>query len=151
MSGFRRMIDMARSTEEVKKDLAPPCAPSPDCTAPVYPYGLCINLTEDELEKLGIDGECDVGDVIHLFAMAEVTSKSEHKSKTSDGAEKQCCRIELQITHLGLEDEDREEMADADRQERGRKRYGDDAPKETDEKPAGGGEMHLAKSRYREA
>lgn len=151
MSGFHRMVDMARSPQEVKKDLSPAPMSSPDSSEPVYPYGLCINLSEEEIDKLGIDtGDCCIGDMIHLFAMAEVTSVSEHKTKTADGSEKQCCRIELQITHLGLEDEDREEMAAADRKDRSRKRYGEDAAKETDTKPDGGGEMHFGKSRYRD-
>lgn len=139
MAGFRRMIDMARSPEEVKKDLAPLAMPSPE-SAPSYPYGLCISLTEDELEKLGIDGDCEIGDMIHLFAMAEVTSCSEHKTKAADGSEKTCCRIELQITHLGLEDEDREEEPDG----KARKRYGDD----DDEEEEGDGEA-LGSRSYR--
>ncbi len=124
MSGFRRMIDMARDPEEVKKDLAPISMPSPDSAAPVYPYGLCISLGEKEIEKLGIDTDgCSVGDMIHLFAMAKVTSFSESERETADGRRENCCRIEMQITHLGLEEEDREEMADADREDRSRKRY----------------------------
>jgi hypothetical protein len=126
MSGFHRMIDMARSPEEIKKDMAPMSMPSPESSAPAYPYGLCINLTEAEIDKLGIDAaDCSVGDMIHLFAIAKVTSRSDNEMETAGGGRKQCCRIELQITHLGLEDEDREDMAEASR-ERGRKRYGGD-------------------------
>lgn len=127
MSGFHRMIDMARSPEEVKKDLAPMSMPSPDASAPVYPWGLCINLTERELEKLGIDAsDCCTGDMIHLFAIAKVTSKNDTEVETAGGEREKRCRIELQITHLGLEDEDREEMAETDRGEKARKRYGGD-------------------------
>jgi hypothetical protein len=65
-----------------------------------YPYGLRICLTHKELEKLGIDGDCDVGDMIDLRCFATVTSIS--KNETEGGAE---CRIELQIEKIALEDE----------------------------------------------
>ena len=87
-------------------------------TGPKYPYGLCISFDEDTLEKLGLDdGEMpEVGDMIHLMAMAKVTSVSENERESVGGATKKCCRIELQITHLATENEDtesvREEMAE---------------------------------------
>ncbi len=148
MSGFHRMVDMARSPEEVKKDLMPMAASSPEITAPVYPYGLCISLGEDEIDKLNVDVDgCAVGDMIHLSAMAKVTSYSESEYEKPDGTRKRCCRIELQITHLGLEDEDRE---DAEPAQRARRRYGggDD---DVETSPAGdgkAGEMHVEKSGY---
>jgi len=70
-----------------------------------YPYGLCISLTDQELSKLKLDVP-DAGDMIHLFAMAKVTSVSQRDE--ADGTK--CSRVELQITHLGLENEDAEEM-----------------------------------------
>ncbi len=90
-----QMIDMARDVEQE-------IAQMPQQS--IYPYGLSICLTNDELEKLGLESNCEVGDMIHLMAMAKVTSIS--KNETQDG---ESCRIELQITHLGLEDEDKEE------------------------------------------
>ena len=75
-----------------------------------YPCGLSISLTDAELEKLDLDGECEVGDMIHLFAFAKVTSVSKR-----DAAGGECCRIELQVTHIGLEDED-DENRDAERE-----------------------------------
>jgi len=94
------MKDMAISPEE-QKEMVEFSIPTMD--APSYPYGLCISLTEKELEKLDLSPDCEVGDMIHLFAMAKVTSVS--INETQDG---ECCRVELQITHLELEDEDGE-------------------------------------------
>lgn len=104
MARFRAMKDMARTTEE-KVEAMMPTVPA---DMPDYPYGLCISLTEAELEKLGLDDECEVGDMIHLFAMAQVTSVSKTQN---DGGN--CCRIELQVTHLGCEDEDTETAEEA--------------------------------------
>lgn len=96
MASVRRMRDMERSPEE--KFAAIPSPAQND-----YPYGLCISLTEQELEKLDLEPDCEVGDMIHGFFMAKVTSVSKNDV---DG--KKTCRVELQITHLGLEDEDME-------------------------------------------
>ena len=93
--------DMAQSPKEAEESM--PC-PSP-ADAPRYPYGLCISLCEDELEKLGVDeGELEVGDIIHLHAFALVTSASESATMGGD----KHCRVELQITHMSLESEDEE-------------------------------------------
>lgn len=97
------MVNMAKNKEELAETPMEEMAED----APIYPYGLCICLTQDELEKLDLDSDCNVGDTIHLMAMAKVTSIS--KNETSEGEN---CRIELQITDLGLEDED-EEVEDA--------------------------------------
>ncbi len=100
------LVNMAKNKEEL--------AETPDIEAaedrPIYPYGLSICLTQDELDKLDLDSDCQVGDTIHLFAMAKVTSIS--KNETTEGEN---CRIELQITDLGLEDEDEEEEPEAPR------------------------------------
>jgi len=78
-------------------------------SVPAYSYGLCLSLEDDELEKLGIDEELPtVGDIIHLCALAKVTSASQSEREMSDGSKKQCRRIELQITHLATEDEEDE-------------------------------------------
>jgi len=98
-----KMTDMAKTPAEIKEDM--PTMPSSDSVVNRYPYGLCISLTEDELSKLKMDGTPSVGDMVHLFAMARVTSVSENEK--SDGSK--CCRVELQITHLGTEDESEEE------------------------------------------
>jgi hypothetical protein len=70
-----------------------------------YPYGLCVSLNTQTLENLEVDHDDmpEVGDMIHLMAMAKVTSV---RMTDSEHGPERC--IELQITHLALEDEDDE-------------------------------------------
>jgi len=99
-----KMMDMGKTPEEVKEEKDKYSSPMPiSDVINRYPYGLCISLTGAELEKLKLPVP-DAGDMIHIFAMAKVTSVSQNE--TADG--KKCCRAELQITHLGLENEDDE-------------------------------------------
>jgi hypothetical protein len=100
------MVDMAHSTEDMKTEY--PGIPD-DVLAGMdkYPSGLTIWFGNDELEKLDLDtSDVEVGDFIHLFCFAKVTSIS--KNETSEGCRQ---RIELQITNIACEDED-EEMDD---------------------------------------
>lgn len=75
----------------------------PENMQPMYPYGLCIRLTSEELQKLDLEDNCNVGDMLHMHALCEVTSVS--KNQTQDGTK--CC-VELQITHIACESEDEE-------------------------------------------
>lgn len=116
MAYMRSMIDMARTPEEVKKDQPPPIG---EAVGPAYPWGLCISLEDDSLKKLKLDGELpSVGDMIHLFAMAKVTSVSENERENTRGEKTRCCRVELQITHLATEDEDNEAPSREERMDR---------------------------------
>lgn len=109
MAMFSKMISMARSTEEVKKEIdkyAGGPASIKDATVPTYPYGLCLSLDDESLNKLGLKGDLpDVGDMIHFCAMGRVTSASEREEGEADGDKKTCRRIELQITDMGMENE----------------------------------------------
>ena len=62
--------------------------------------GLCISLNDEVLNQLDVDDDVEVGDMLHLRVMVEVTSV--HK----DGGG---CRIEAAITHGTVEDEDKED------------------------------------------
>ncbi len=67
-------------------------------------YDICkslgITFSQDELDKLELDGDCEVGDLLHMVCMAKVTSIS--KSENS-------CRIEMQIIDVeAMEDENNE-------------------------------------------
>lgn len=88
--------------------------PYPMSDRPKYPYGLCISLTHKELEKLNVDpSEAVVGGIIHLHAMARITSVSASDSQASqysDGGPQ--CRIELQIEDMMVESEDEENTDD---------------------------------------
>ena len=71
---------------------------------PIYPYGLSICLTQNELEKLEVDySDWQVGDLFHLMAMAKITSISEHETEGGKN-----CRVEMQIVALSGENEDLE-------------------------------------------
>lgn len=100
------MVDMARSTEEMQESMMGTMV-RPEVNK--YPYGLCISLTHDELEKLDLDDECEVGDILHIVAMARVTSVS--KNETTSG---QNCRIELQIFDIETMENENTEYGDED-------------------------------------
>ena len=93
---WSKLVDMEMDDEE-KLDAV---CPMPMPTKASYPYGLRLCLTHKELAKLGLDADCEIGDMIDLRCFAEVTSIS--KNDYGSGEE---CRIELQITHMAAEDE----------------------------------------------
>lgn len=69
----------------------------------LYPYGLAICLNDEELQKLDLDDDIEVGEIVHLHCLAKIISVS--SNDTNDGIKK---RVELQITHIAAEDEDKE-------------------------------------------
>lgn len=96
------MKDMSKTPAEIQDELSP--APSTKAERiNEYPYGLCICLDEDSINKLQIENMPEVGDGIMLMAVAKVTSVS--SMETAAGARR---RIELQITHMELEEGDDE-------------------------------------------
>lgn len=103
MDKIPAMVDMAATPDEEQEILSP--------SPPKYPYGLCISLCQDELEKLGLEEEeLSVGDMIHLHALAKVTSVSSYESE--DGSHD---RVELVLAYIAAEDED-EENEEEDRE-----------------------------------
>ena len=92
------MVDMKRTPAEAQAQQIETATP------PEYPYGLCISFGNEEMEKLGLDDDVQVGDMLHMHCMAKVTSVSSHDHETSG----KHCRIELQITHIQAEDEEAE-------------------------------------------
>lgn len=109
MARFHQMVDMRRTPAEKAEQIAEAMVPPTIAAIPDVPYGLRISLSEDELQKLGIDiadpdDTCEVGDMIHLFCMATVTAVS--REQTGDGVRE---RVELSITEMAVENEDREE------------------------------------------
>ena len=93
------MVSMKRTPAEVKAD----AMPTPD----VYPYGLSISLCDDELEKLGLGDDVQVGDMLHLHCMGKVTAVSKHDSEAGGSSR----RVEIQITDMVGESEDDENDA----------------------------------------
>ena len=97
---WSRMVDLELD-DEAQLEAAMPIA-MPD--KPRFPYGLRICLTHDELKKLNLEPDCEIGDVIDLRAFAVVTSVS--MNETDHGQE---CRVELQIQKLAIENETTED------------------------------------------
>lgn len=96
------MTDMKRTPKEKEEPRilgAAVVAPS----EPDYPWGLRITLTSEELEKLDMEGDCEVGDYLHMHCFAKVTSVSEDERN----GEKECT-VCLTITHMEAESEDDE-------------------------------------------
>jgi len=87
-----KLHDMEDEAEEDQANAEPSSAR--------YPYGLCLCLTEKELESLNLSSEVEIGDYLHGMFFARVTSVSTHSHEGGSGA-----RVEMQITHLALEDE----------------------------------------------
>lgn len=98
---FTKMVSMAHTPEEAKEEAAEMMPAT--ASVPKYPYGLCISLDDDSLEKLGLAGDLpQVGDVVQFTAMARVTSASQNERETGEGKAEQECRVELQITDMGI-------------------------------------------------
>jgi hypothetical protein len=90
------MIDLKNTKEEIKKSSQPYIGSSDD----MYPYGTRITLSDKELKKLGIKNMPAVGEKMMFEAKAKVISSHQSADRNSSTR-----RIELQITHMELEDE----------------------------------------------
>ena len=101
-----QFVDMAMTPDEAKSEYGMPSTDSSNL--PKYPYGLCISLGPDEIEKLGLDcSDCSVGDFLHIHALAKVTSYSERE--TEEGVQP---RIEMVLAFMEAEDEGEENEED---------------------------------------
>jgi hypothetical protein len=90
-----KMVSMKRSAEDKRGDKME-SAPM-EATAPDYPYGLCIHLDRDELDKLGIKGLPAIGTTMAMTGMVKVTRVS--SSATGDD---EYTSVDLQITDMGV-------------------------------------------------
>lgn len=90
-------IDMSMTPAERAEDM-----PMMGGDQPIYPYGLCISMDCEQLERLDLEDDCEIGDLIKLNCLARVTSVS--KRETTGGSN---TRVELQI--IGIEAEGEEE------------------------------------------
>jgi hypothetical protein len=73
-------------------------AQSTEYKEPEYPYGLCIRLSKDELDKLGITSLPAVGAKMTITAAAFVKSTSAYETQDSG----KDMSIELQITDMEI-------------------------------------------------
>lgn len=69
---------------------------------PRYPYGLCLHLDDEVMEKLGLKELPAVGKPVMVHAMADVTSVSENEYTTEGGKTEKRQSVSLQITDLAL-------------------------------------------------
>ncbi len=69
-----------------------------------YPYGLRLDLNNDTLEKLGMKKLPTVGTVLMFEAKAKVVGS---RQSATEGSENRS--VELQITHIDLEDGESDE------------------------------------------
>lgn len=90
------LVDLGMTPQETKIEPAvdlPAGAPS---NRTVYPYGCCVRLEHETLEKLGLAGDLPaIGDMIHFCAEARVTS-----ARCDPDGSAQC--VELQIMRMGV-------------------------------------------------
>lgn len=93
-----RPVSMERTVRE-KADEARPWEERVQEDIPDYPYGLTINLSEKELQKLGFArGQLDAGDEVRLIGFGMVTAAS---AETINGRPQFEARIQIQS--LGIE------------------------------------------------
>lgn len=94
MQTMPSFISMAKDPDEMKETMA-----APDMgDQPIFPYGLAISLGDEELAKLDMEDDCNVGDMVCFKSLAKVTSVT--KNDTVDGAK---TRVELQIIGIELD------------------------------------------------
>lgn len=74
------------------------CCDSTSDNAPEYPYGLCIDLNTEALERLGFDTLPAVGTVVEVVARATVQSVSSRDDGNSPSR-----NVSLQITDMDVQ------------------------------------------------
>lgn len=92
---MKKLISMQMTKKEREKQYEPAVASSDN--APVYPWGLALNLDSATLDKLGIESLPEVGSKLTLVAEVSVTGANENK--TTGGTSRS---INLQITKMCL-------------------------------------------------
>ena len=92
---MRKFVDLKREPEKTEASPA-----DVHFTGLDYPPGMCLMLNDETMKKMDLDASAVVGDMLHIHAIAKVTSVASHEAAGD--------RIELQVTHLAIEDEDKE-------------------------------------------
>jgi hypothetical protein len=101
-----RVMSSMELTDEEQLDAT---CPMPMSNKPKWPYGLRVCLTKAELEKLRLDPSVAfVGGIVHLHAIARITSVSANEYENAQGETVSEPRIELQIEDMAIESEDEE-------------------------------------------
>lgn len=95
-----KMVSMKRAEKDKRKDMGEPC--SIDAMAPDYPWGLCIHLDGDELDKLGIKDLPAIGTEMPITVKVRVTRLSQSAAEDKSGEANEQRSMDLQITDIGL-------------------------------------------------
>lgn len=69
---------------------------------PRYPYGLCLHLDDEVMQRLGLKELPKVGKPIMVHAIADVTGVSENEYTTEGGKAEKRASVTIQITDLAL-------------------------------------------------
>lgn len=96
MASTPKLVSMKRSEKDKRSDAGD--AVPMEAIAPDYPYGLCINLDKDEIDKLGMKQLPSVGTVVPISASAKVTMV---RQSAVEGADEETS-LTLQITDLAV-------------------------------------------------
>jgi len=89
-----KLVSLKRDAAEKADDHA--CSPC-SSESPDYPYGTCLYLDEDQLDKLGIDSMPAAGASVGIEAIGTVKGVREEQV---DGKVKRS--LEIQVTDLAL-------------------------------------------------
>lgn len=95
-----KLMSMKRTPADKRSNQGEP-API-EAMAADFPYGLCINMDKDELDKAGITDLPDVGSTAMMHCKVVVTRVSQSAS-TGPGAEEETS-ASFQITDLAFEE-----------------------------------------------
>lgn len=86
---------------DMKQEGGDQCVPMPACSP--YPYGLRLNLNQEQLAALGYDSLPPAGTTLRIEAVGCVT-RSSSEDPDADGDIDYLC-VEVQITEMGIEEE----------------------------------------------
>ena len=86
-----KMASMMRTAADKRGDAM--AGPGIEATAPDYPYGLCIHMDKDELDKLGITDLPKIGTEMMMECKVKVTRISQSASEAADGSDVNVYRL----------------------------------------------------------
>lgn len=92
-----KLMSMAQKSGEGKEETAEIAA---EASTPKFPYGLCLCLNEEALEKLGWKDLPKVGAKFNIEARGVVTAV-----RSIEGQEHSTQSVDIQLTDLGIDGE----------------------------------------------
>lgn len=99
-----KLVSMKIDPKKIEERMKPSTVIADD--APVYPYGLRVNLDEDSLDALGMKTMPKVGEELYLGANVKIVSVSDNEHTSEDGGTHRHRSVELQIMEMGLGGDD---------------------------------------------